>query len=86
MDDAGERVMEQKGTVTGRFAFIDLNWEGRWGGLITGDKVTMDFSGDCPCGRPGPTILPDIVRYKDIGDDKIGCAGTVDAYISGAVA
>jgi hypothetical protein len=85
MDDAGEQIVEQKGVVTGRFAFIDLNMEGRWGGLITGDRVTIDFSGRCPCGRPGPTLLPDIVRYKDLGDDKIGCAGTIDSYITGSL-
>ena len=32
------------GLVTGRFAFIDLLVEGRWGGLVTGDQVTLDFS------------------------------------------
>lgn len=85
MDDAGERVLDTRGVVTGRFAFIDLVWEGRWGGLITGDRVTVDYGDTCPCGRPGPTVLPDILRYKDIGDDKIGCAGTIDAYITGLV-
>ena len=35
----------------------DLLYEGRWGGLITGDKVTVDFKPRCPCGRHGPTLL-----------------------------
>ena len=36
--------------------------------------------------RQGPRIRDDIVRYADLeGDDKIGCAGTVDAYVRGAV-
>ncbi|MFA5496448.1 MAG: hypothetical protein WC247_16905, partial [Porticoccaceae bacterium] len=58
----------------------------RWGGLITGDKVTADFSPTCGCGRPGPVILDTIARYVQPGeDDKISCAGTIDAYIRGRV-
>jgi hypothetical protein len=60
--------------------------EGRWGGLITGDKVTADLGGRCPCGRSGPTILDTITRYAQPGeDDHIGCAGTIDGYIRGAL-
>jgi hypothetical protein len=74
--------------VEGRFAFLDLLYEGRWGGLISGDKVEVDFSERCPCGRHGPTILDNIVRYTQVtgGDDHIGCAGTIDAYVRGAMA
>jgi hypothetical protein len=67
----------------GRAAFFDLSIDGRWGGVISGDKVSIDFS-PCACGNKGPTIRDDIVRYADLeGDDKIGCAGTVDAYVRG---
>ena len=55
------------------------------GRLISGDRVTVDHGDICPCGRAGPTVMPDIMRYKDIGDDKIGCAGTIDAYITGLI-
>jgi hypothetical protein len=90
LDAAGEQLItaEQAGgqPVEARFAFLDLLYEGRWGGLITGDKVTMDFSDRCPCGRHGPTLLDNIGRYTQPGqDDHIGCAGTIDAYIRGAV-
>ncbi len=69
------------GIVEGRFGFLDLMYEGRWGGLITGDKVQIDFSSRCECGRHGPTILDTIVRYTQVTgqDDHIGCAGTIDA-------
>ena len=46
--------------VEGRFAFLDLSLDGRWGGLITGDKVTIDISGRWPCGRPGATMVDPI--------------------------
>jgi hypothetical protein len=51
--------------------------------VITGDRISIDF-GPCRCGAQSPSIRDDIVRYADIeGDDKIGCAGTIDAYVRG---
>lgn len=69
--------------VEGRAAFFDLALDGRWGGVITGDKISLDL-GPCACGNAGPTVRDDITRYADLeGDDKIACAGTVDAYVRG---
>lgn len=85
LDQSGEVLLDATaGEVEGRAAFLDLALEGRWGGVISGDKVTVDF-GACACGHCGPTIGPDITRYADLeGGDKISCAGTIDAYVSGA--
>ena len=90
LDQEGERLLTARdgkdGIVEGRFAFLDLLYEGRWGGLITGDKVTVDFADRCPCGRAGPTLLDNITRYAQPGqDDHIGCAGTIDSYIRGSL-
>jgi hypothetical protein len=89
LDRAGEALIEPErgaGIVEGRFAFLDLLYEGRWGGLISGDKVHVDFAERCACGRWGPSILDDITRYAQPGeDDHIGCAGTIDAYVRGAM-
>jgi hypothetical protein len=90
LDQPGERLLTaadgQDGIVEGRFAFLDLMLEGRWGGLITGDKVMADLGDRCPCGRSGPTILDTITRFAQPGeDDHIGCAGTIDGYIRGAL-
>jgi hypothetical protein len=84
--DGTELVERQDGQATGRCAFLDLRMDSRWGGLLTGDRVTVDY-GYCPCGRPGPAILPDIKRYSEIpdGDDKTTCAGTMEDYVRGAV-
>lgn len=91
-DETGDRLLtrqedsDSEGLATGRFAFLDLAYEGRWGGVITGDKVTIDFNDKCPCGRHGPTLLDNITRFAQTGqDDHIGCAGTIDAYIRGAI-
>lgn len=91
LDGPGEKRLtaadaDARGLVEGRFAFLDLLYEGRWGGVITGDKVTVDFSPRCACGRSGPTLLDNITRFASAGqDDHIGCAGTIDSYIRGAL-
>lgn len=90
LDPPGEKLLKPEpggdGLVTGRFAFLDLAHEGRWGGVITGDRVTVDHSERCPCGRYGPTFLDTISRIAKPGeDDHIGCAGTIDSYIRGVV-
>ena len=88
LDESGERLLtEQDATdnlIEARFGFLDLAQEGRWGGLITGDKITVDYAEKCECGRFGPTILDNITRFAQAGqNDHVGCAGTVDAYIRG---
>lgn len=71
------------GEIEGRAAFFDLSLDGRWGGVITGDKVAIDYS-PCACGNAGPSVRDNIARFADLeGDDKIGCAGTIDAYVRG---
>jgi hypothetical protein len=85
LDQAGDALIDQDyaGEVTGRAAFFDLSLDGRWGGVITGDRISIDYR-PCSCGQRGPSIRDDIARYADLeGDDKIGCAGTVDAYVRG---
>lgn len=84
LDDEGNTLLpHETGEIEGRAAFFDLSLDGRWGGIITGDKISLDFS-PCACGHKGPSVRDNIVRYADIkGDDKIGCAGTVDAYVRG---
>lgn len=88
LDREGEaQVGDRQGISEGRYGFLDLSFEGRWNGLITGDRVTIDYREACPCGRAGAVIKPTITRYGNLGeDDKIGCAGTIDAYIRGAMA
>ena len=52
--------------------------------MISGDKITISYD-PCPsCGNAGPSIEDNVARLKDLdGDDKITCAGTVDAYVRG---
>lgn len=77
----------REGVVEGRFAYLDLSNEARWNGLISGDRVTIDFRERRSVGQPGLIVGPGISRYANIGEeDKIGCAGTIDSYIRGAMA
>ena len=39
------------GRQTGRFAVYDVINQSHWGGVITGDEVTIDWDLECPCGR-----------------------------------
>ena len=88
LDKEGEKLVEggdgsAEGEIECRAAFFDLSMDGRWGGVISGDRIHVDFR-PCACGSKSPSIRDDIARYADLeGDDKIGCAGTVDAYVRG---
>lgn len=80
--DADMKLLPREGAQTGRYAFFDLVPQTYWGGFISGDRVTIHWDEDCPCGWKGPRIAQDIVRFADLegGDDKITCAGTAQAY------
>jgi len=85
LDKDGEKLLPGvgEGRVEGRAAFFDLSVEGRWGGIISGDKIEVDY-GPCVCGARSPSIADNIARFKDLeGDDKITCSGTLDAYVRG---
>jgi hypothetical protein len=84
LNENGDKLLPlDNGRVQGRAAFFDLAMDGRWGGIISGDRIEVDFS-PCTCGAKSPSITDNITRYADLGgDDKIGCSGTVDAYVRG---
>lgn len=84
LDQAGEKLLPAAhGEIEGRAAFFDLSLDGRWGGVISGDKIAVDY-GQCACGNRSPSIRDNITRYADLpGGDKISCSGTIDAYVRG---
>ncbi|HUL99795.1 MAG TPA: hypothetical protein VLU24_10380, partial [Mycobacterium sp.] len=84
LDEIGEHLLDTgEGEIEARAAFFDTSIEGRWGGVISGDRVTVSFA-ECECGHQGPTIGREITRYSDLpGGDKITCAGSIDAYVRG---
>jgi hypothetical protein len=80
--DPDGNVLPREGAQTGRLALFDLLAQTYWGGIITGDRITMHWDEECPCGWKGPRIEPSIARFSQLegGDDKISCAGTEDVY------
>ena len=59
---------------------MDLLPSSYWGGIVTGDQVTLEWDRVCPCGRKGVHAHDSISRYSEAvtGDDKITCAATID--------
>jgi hypothetical protein len=86
LDDSGEKLLDtREGKVTGRMALFDVSLDGRWGGIISGDRVVMDYDVS-PSGRTVPAVT-EIARYSELegGDDKLTCAGTIDSFVRGAI-
>jgi hypothetical protein len=80
--NADNEQLPKQGSQTGRFAAFDILAESYWGGFISGDRVTIHWEEDCPCGWKGPRVDPEIARFSELegGDDKISCSGSVQAY------
>jgi hypothetical protein len=85
LDETGERLEHfEGGEAIGRAAFFDIALTGRWGGVVSADRIEVR-RGHCDCGRTGVTIADKISRFvgSSGADDKLSCAGTMDAYIRG---
>jgi hypothetical protein len=83
LDPQSGKALPRSGTQTGRFACFDMLADTYWGGLVTGDEVTMSgWDKPCDCGRKSPYLHPVIRRFSEIqgGDDKINCAGAPEAH------
>lgn len=75
--------MPKEGSQTGRLALMDLMAETYWGGILTGDEVTLNgWSNTCRCGKSGLYLNSTIRRYSDDRnmDDKVNCAGAGEAH------
>jgi hypothetical protein len=81
LDPDDGRLLPRQGVQTGRAAFYDLTADTYWGGAISGDEVTVDWS-PCPCRQTSPHLARQIERYSDKrgGDDKITCAASDEAH------
>ena len=81
LDPETSELLPRQSTQVGRGAFFDLALNGAWGGLITGDKVEIDWS-ECPCGRTTAHLSENITRFsaEQGGSDKISCTATPEAH------
>lgn len=55
------KPLPRNGVQTGQFGMLEVNSEDCWGGLISGDRGTIDWDSSCSCGREGPLLDPDSV-------------------------
>jgi len=81
LDPQTSELLPREGVQTGRAAFFDLALNGNWGGIITGDKVEIDW-GECPCGRTTAHLSDSVTRFslEQGGSDKISCTATPEAH------
>jgi hypothetical protein len=80
LDPDSGQPLPREGVRTGRASFFDLTQDGTWGGIVSGDRITVDYR-CCPCGRTTVHMDKKIQRFSEItGDaDKLTCAATPDA-------
>jgi hypothetical protein len=81
LDPQTSELLPREGVQSGRAAFFDLAINGIWGGLITGDRVEIDWS-ECPCGQTTAHLSDKITRFsvEQGGSDKISCTATPEAH------
>lgn len=83
LDPNTSEPLPRSGRQTGRSAGYDLLNKSHWGGVMSGDEVTIDWDLVCPCGQTSVAFEPDIVRYSDkagVEDDRITCAATHEVH------
>ena len=81
LDPDSSEPLPRSGVRTGRAAFYDILNESHWGGVISGDEITIDWDAPCKCGLESVHIHHDIMRYSEkqgVEDDRISCAATDD--------
>jgi hypothetical protein len=80
LDPETGQPLPRDGVQSGRASFFDISNEGAWGGIVTGDRITVDYT-PCPCGRTTLHLDKKIERFSDLagGDDKLSCAATPSA-------
>ncbi len=75
LDPENGKPLPREGVQTGRASFFDMTQDGAWGGIVSGDRISIDYS-PCPCGRSTVHVDKKIQRFSEItgDDDKLTCA------------
>ena len=83
LDPDTSEPLPRTGKQTGRAAVYDILLRAHWGGVISGDEVTIDWDLQCPCGRTSVAFENAIMRYSEkqgVEDDRITCAATQEVH------
>jgi hypothetical protein len=80
LDPDSGQPLPRRGMQTGRASFFDMSHDGGWGGIVSGDRITVDYA-PCLCGRTTLHITRKIERFSDLtgDDDKLTCAAAPSA-------
>src|ERR1700753_4358786 len=83
LDPETSEPLPRTGVQTGRAAVYDILLRAHWGGVISGDEVTVNWDLQCPCGQASVAFEPGIMRYSEkqgVEDDRITCAATQEVH------
>jgi hypothetical protein len=83
LDPSTSVPLPRVGRQTGRAAVYDVLLKAHWGGVISGDEVTIDWDLQCPCGQTSVAFEHDIIRYSEkqgVEEDRITCAATHEVH------
>jgi hypothetical protein len=83
LDPDTSEPLPRAGRQTGRAAVYDVLLKAHWGGVISGDEVTIDWGLHCSCGQTSVAFEHDIIRYSEkqgVDDDRITCAATHEVH------
>lgn len=83
LDPETSEPLPREGVQIGRAAVYDVLNKSHWGGVISGDEVTIDWDLACPCGRTTVAFEHHIIRYSEkqgVEDDRITCAATHEVH------
>jgi hypothetical protein len=83
LDPDTSEPLPRSGTQTGRAAVYDVLNKSHWGGVISGDEVTINWDLKCPCGQSSVAFEHEIMRYSEkqgVEDDRITCAATHEVH------
>jgi hypothetical protein len=84
LDEETGAVLPRRGRQRGRGAFFDLSAQTYWGGVVTGDRVSISWE-RCSCGRSTPQVLPPVERIPASGQDAYGLGGAVPGAVHAAL-
>ena len=78
LDESGEKLIPipASGEVEGRAGYFDLSLDGRWGGVISGDKVPRGHGSPARAAIAVRRSTPKSSATPDMASgDKIACSG-----------
>jgi hypothetical protein len=84
LDEKTGDLLPRRGKQRGRGAFFDLSAQTFWGGVVTGDRVSISWD-RCPCRRSTPQVLRPVERIPSAGPDEYAIGGAASVAVHAAL-